>query len=185
MRRCVDVRCTSMDDYDVRNLPQEKLVVCVSSTTGEGEVPDNMRSFWRFLLRKDLPAGSLQAVRHASFGLGDSSYAKFNYAAKRLHRRLEQLGSRAVADLYGGAPFDINPRRGQFLVYDRQASSLLTRILLPLPTKQTKGMLVAPTIFGNVISGARKKKRRVVFPSCAIISFMKRAIICQDRLGTG
>jgi glycerol-3-phosphate dehydrogenase len=95
------------------------------------------------------------------------------------------LGSRAVADLYGGAPFDINPRRGQFLVYDRQASSLLTRILLPLPTKQTKGMLVAPTIFGNVISGARKKKRRVVFPSCAIISFMKRAIICQDRLGTG
>ena len=63
------------------------------------------------------------------------------------------LGSRAVADLYDGAVFDINPRRGQFLVYDRQASSLLTRILLPLPTKQTKGMLVAPTIFGNVISG--------------------------------
>ena len=97
------------------------------------------------------------------------------------------LGSRAVADLYGGAPFDINPRRGQFLVYDRQASCLLTRILLPLPTKQTKGMLVAPTIFGNVISGdlSRKKKRRVVLPSCAISSFMKRAIICQDRLGTG
>lgn len=89
----------SMEDYDVRNLPSEKLIVCVASTTGEGEVPDNMRTFWRFLLRKDLPVGSLQAVQHACFGLGDSSYPKFNYAAKRLHRRLEQLGSRALVPL--------------------------------------------------------------------------------------
>ncbi len=44
------------------------------------------------------------------------------------------LGSRAVADLYGGDHFDINPRRGQFLVYDRHASSLVSRIILPLPT---------------------------------------------------
>ena len=44
------------------------------------------------------------------------------------------LGSRAVADLYGGEHFDINPRRGQFLVYDRHASSLVSRIILPLPT---------------------------------------------------
>ena len=63
------------------------------------------------------------------------------------------LGSRAVADLYGGEGFDINPRRGQFLVYDKHAASLTSRILLPLPTAQTKGMLVAPTIFGNIISG--------------------------------
>ncbi len=71
----------------------------IASTTGEGTVPDNMRSFWRFLLRKDLPAGSLGAMQHACFGLGDSSYPKFNYAAKRLHRRLLQLGSTALVDL--------------------------------------------------------------------------------------
>ena len=88
-----------MDDYDVRTLPQEQLVVFIASTTGEGTVPDNMRSFWRFLLRKDLPAGSLGAMQHACFGLGDSSYPKFNYAAKRLHRRLLQLGSTALVDL--------------------------------------------------------------------------------------
>ena len=89
----------SMEDYDVTRLPHEKLVVCVVSTTGEGEVPDNMRLFWRFLLRKDLPAGSLQATRHACFGLGDSTYPKFCFAAKRLHRRLEQLGSRTLTPL--------------------------------------------------------------------------------------
>ncbi|KAL1530658.1 hypothetical protein AB1Y20_001558 [Prymnesium parvum] len=93
------VRCVAMDEYDPRLLPTEQLVVCVASTTGEGEVPDNMRAFWRFLLRKDLPHGSLASLRHASFGLGDSSYPKFNYAAKRLHRRLEQLGSAALVPL--------------------------------------------------------------------------------------
>ena len=91
--------CLPLDEYDVTKLPHERCVVFVASTTGEGTVPDNMRSFWRFLLRKDLPPGSLGAMRHACFGLGDSSYPKFNFAAKRLHRRLLQLGSTALLEL--------------------------------------------------------------------------------------
>ncbi len=63
------------------------------------------------------------------------------------------LGSRKLLDAYRGEPIDINPRRGQFVVYDRDCSPLVTRILLPIPTKKTKGMLVAPTIFGNLIAG--------------------------------
>ncbi len=38
----------------------------------QGELPSNMRSFWRFLLRKNLPADSLSGVSFAAFGLGDS-----------------------------------------------------------------------------------------------------------------
>ena len=63
------------------------------------------------------------------------------------------LGGRHVADLYGGAPFAINPRRGQFLVYDRNTRGFVDRILLPVPTPLTKGKLVAPTIFGNLLAG--------------------------------
>jgi glycerol-3-phosphate dehydrogenase len=63
------------------------------------------------------------------------------------------LGSRPLVDSYAGEPMTINPRRGQFLVYDKQCSHLVRRILLPMPTTQTKGMLVAPTIFGNVLAG--------------------------------
>ncbi len=63
------------------------------------------------------------------------------------------LASRALADCYGGAAFDINPRRGQFLLYDKCARSLVKHILLPVPTPQTKGMLVIPTIFGNLVAG--------------------------------
>lgn len=63
------------------------------------------------------------------------------------------LGARRLVDAYVGEPMDLNPRRGQFLVYDRDCSSLVSRILLPIPTKHTKGMLVAPTIFGNLLAG--------------------------------
>ena len=52
-----------------------------------------MRNFWRFLLRRSLPADSLKHTRVAVFGLGDSSYPKFNLVAKQLARRLLELGA--------------------------------------------------------------------------------------------
>ncbi|XP_054582746.1 NADPH-dependent diflavin oxidoreductase 1 isoform X2 [Eptesicus fuscus] len=55
-----------------------------------------MKSFWRFLFRKNLPSTSLCQVDFAVVGLGDSSYAKFNFVAKKLHRRLLQLGGAAL-----------------------------------------------------------------------------------------
>jgi len=63
------------------------------------------------------------------------------------------LGSRALADAYAGQPFDINPRRGQFLIFDKVSRPSVRGILLPVPTPQTKGVLVIPSIFGNLIAG--------------------------------
>ncbi|MGI9455168.1 MAG: NAD(P)/FAD-dependent oxidoreductase, partial [Aeoliella sp.] len=63
------------------------------------------------------------------------------------------LGSRDLAERYDGEPFDINPRRGQFLVYDKLTRGLVERMLLPVPTGHTKGKLITPTIFGNLLAG--------------------------------
>jgi glycerol-3-phosphate dehydrogenase len=63
------------------------------------------------------------------------------------------LGSQQLAGTYAGQPYDINPRRGQFLLYDKNTDSLVSRILLPVPTAKTKGKLVSPTIFGNLLAG--------------------------------
>lgn len=49
--------------------------------------------------------------------------------------------------------FKIKPRKGQFIVFDKTASSLIKTILLQIPTPKTKGVVIAPTIFGNVIVG--------------------------------
>lgn len=85
-----------MDNYDIQTLIHERFVVFVCATAGNGDEPDNMKSFWKFLLRKSLPTNSLQRLSFAVLGLGDSSYGKFNYVAKRLNKRLQQLGGTAI-----------------------------------------------------------------------------------------
>jgi hypothetical protein len=81
-RRGLVPRCLPMDAYDICELPNEPLVVCVASTTGDGEAPMTMRSFWTTLRRRDLPSNALHKVRYAVFGCGDSSYPKFNAVGK-------------------------------------------------------------------------------------------------------
>ncbi|KAM9323499.1 NADPH-dependent diflavin oxidoreductase 1 isoform 2-T2 [Pholidichthys leucotaenia] len=92
-RRRLQVLVLPLDSYNVANLISESLVVFVCSTTGQGDPPDNMKNFWRFLFRKSLPAGSLNRLDCAVLGLGDSSYPKFNFVAKKLYKRLQQLGA--------------------------------------------------------------------------------------------
>ncbi len=51
------------------------------------------------------------------------------------------------------APFRIRPRKGQFVVFDETASRFMPTIVLPVPTERTKGVVLCPTIFGNVLVG--------------------------------
>lgn len=88
-----------MDEYPVEQLIEEKLAIFVVATTGNGDEPDNMRKTWKFLLRRSLPGDSLQNLQFACLGLGDSSYAKFNFAAKKLNKRLMQLGGNMLQPL--------------------------------------------------------------------------------------
>lgn len=92
-RRGLRVQILALDDYNVAALISESVVIFVCSTTGQGDPPDNMRTFWRFIFRKSLPAGSLCQLDCAVLGLGDSSYTKFNFVAKKLQKRLQQLGA--------------------------------------------------------------------------------------------
>ena len=55
--------------------------------------------------------------------------------------------------LAGHGGFTITPRRGELIVYDKLARPLLNHIVLAVPTETTKGVLVSPTVFGNLIVG--------------------------------
>lgn len=66
----------------------------IVATTGQGEPPSNMRSFWDFLLIKNLPADSLQGMRYAIFGMGNSKFQCYNHMAKKLEARLQQLSAK-------------------------------------------------------------------------------------------
>jgi len=63
------------------------------------------------------------------------------------------LGADLVDRMLGRDDFTVVPRRGQLLVFDKAARRLLTHILLPVPTERSKGVLVSPTTWGNVLLG--------------------------------
>jgi glycerol-3-phosphate dehydrogenase len=63
------------------------------------------------------------------------------------------LRSDEIDRAFGHDGFTIMPRRGELIVFDKLARGLLAHILLPVPTGRTKGVLVAPTVFGNVLLG--------------------------------
>uniref|UniRef100_J3SC79 NADPH-dependent diflavin oxidoreductase 1 n=1 Tax=Crotalus adamanteus TaxID=8729 RepID=J3SC79_CROAD len=131
-RRHFHCKVEALDDYQVANLIHEPLVVFVCATTGQGDPPDNMKNFWKFLFRKNLPPTSLCQMDYAVLGLGDSSYPKFNFIAKKLHRRLLQLGgSPLVPTALGDDQHDLGPDA----VTDPWLLSLWEKILAlyPLP----------------------------------------------------
>ena len=53
----------------------------------------------------------------------------------------------------GHETFRVTPRRGELIVFDKLARPLVSHILLQVPTKVSKGVLVSPTVFGNVMLG--------------------------------
>ncbi len=83
----------AMDSYNYIDLPEENYIIFIISTTGYGEFPSNSKNFWNFIMRKDLPEDSLENINYTLFGLGDSSYEKFNVCGKLLNSRLTKLSA--------------------------------------------------------------------------------------------
>ena len=63
------------------------------------------------------------------------------------------LRSDEIDRMLGGDAFAVTPRRGELLVFDKLSRPLVAHILLAVPTKVSKGVLVSPTVFGNLMVG--------------------------------
>jgi len=62
--------------------------------------------------------------------------------------------------LLGQSTFEIRPRKGQFLVFDKSANQLIDSIILPVPNDKTKGIVVCRTIFGNLLVGPTAEEQQ-------------------------
>ena len=58
-----------------------------------------------------------------------------------------------IAEMVGKNDYYVNPRKGQFYILDNNTSCKVNHIVLPIPTKLTKGKLMCPTIHGNMLVG--------------------------------
>ncbi|MGP1508329.1 MAG: NAD(P)/FAD-dependent oxidoreductase [Sphaerochaeta sp.] len=58
-----------------------------------------------------------------------------------------------IASFVGKNDYFVNPRKGQFYILDKATNVKVSHIVLPVPTKLTKGKLMCPTIHGNILVG--------------------------------
>ena len=91
-----NARAMSMEDHAKIDFTTENRLAIVTSTYGEGEMPDNAQAFWNFLSSETAP--KLETVEFSVLALGDTNYAKFCQAGKDFDRRLEELGAKRVHD---------------------------------------------------------------------------------------
>ncbi|CAG81947.1 putative NADPH reductase TAH18 [Yarrowia lipolytica] len=138
-----------MNDLSPETLAQDvSVLVIVCSTTGQGEIPLNGKKLWKFLLRKKLPPNLLSHVTFTTFGLGDSSYPRFNWAIRKIHKRLSQLGASEVGSR--GECDDMSPDSIETMYNEWQArfcESLLKAFPLPEGVEVIPGEKLLPAKF--------------------------------------
>ena len=94
----------SMDDFPVEDLATEENVVLITSTAGQGEIPQNGRAFWEAI--KDNAELDLSQIQYTIFALGDSHYwprkedkIYYNKPGKDLDARIAFLGGKRLVDI--------------------------------------------------------------------------------------
>lgn len=85
-----------MAAYDRSRLPQEKNLLIITSTYGDGEPPDNAADLYDWILTDDAP--KLEGVSYSVLSLGDTSYPDFCKCGIDFDERLAALGASRIAD---------------------------------------------------------------------------------------
>lgn len=92
----LNVNLVNAGDYKFKQIANEKLLVVVASTQGEGEPPEEAVALHKFLFSKKAP--KLNGAAFAVFGLGDTSYEFFCQCGKDFDSKLAELGAERLLD---------------------------------------------------------------------------------------
>ncbi|WP_391528600.1 NADPH-dependent assimilatory sulfite reductase flavoprotein subunit [Photorhabdus akhurstii] len=96
----LNVNLVNAGDYKFKQIAQEKVLIIIASTQGEGEPAEEAVALYKYLYSKKAP--KLDGTAFAVFGLGDTSYERFCQAGKDFDNRLNELGAQRLLERVDG-----------------------------------------------------------------------------------
>ncbi len=92
--RGISVRVADAAVHATIDWKAERNLLVITSTYGDGDMPDNAQAFWDWLQTD--AANTLAHLNFSVLALGDTSYEQFCAAGKKIDARLEQLGAKRI-----------------------------------------------------------------------------------------
>ena len=132
-----------MDDVDINDLNKHERLMIVTSTYGEGEMPDNAQALWDTMSSDDAPR--FDNTFYSVLSLGDTNYDDFCVAGILWDERLAALGAQRIVDR---VDCDID--------FEDLASQWITEVLPHIAKKGSSSEAVA----GNVSQAPKKAKSK-------------------------
>tara|TARA_Y100001970_G_C14102635_1_gene786357 strand:+ start:328 stop:786 length:459 start_codon:yes stop_codon:yes gene_type:complete len=90
-----ETNLAEMNDYTVKSFSQLENVAIITSTYGDGDVPEMGADFWDELSKSN---DKLNDIRYGLIALGDRSHEQFCGAGKKISKKLDSLKCKKVID---------------------------------------------------------------------------------------
>jgi sulfite reductase (NADPH) flavoprotein alpha-component len=91
----ISARVASMDSVQPEEVAKQKNLLIITSTWGEGEMPDNAAGFWQGL--GSVSTLDLSGLSYSVLALGDKNYSEtFCLAGKKFDQKFEELGAKRI-----------------------------------------------------------------------------------------